>query len=238
MKEISRIKSLSLWIFIVPFVAINICLLISVNYNLFENTLFTVDQIGRSKFSIPYLDGSLSISRSSRTFPQYLIFKPGMLATGILLCIYWYKNNILINYFKNTYYKKNNFMIFGILSAVFLIIHSILLGQETDIKIFKLLRRVILVSFILCEIIAQSLLVYNFYKLKQQLNKLFNPIVLKFKIILVSVLIFVALLSIPLLIKNGNVHFKHGLEWNYFIGIILFYLFTFFFWKKKILKKL
>ena len=102
MKEISRIKSLSLWIFIVPFVAINICLLISVNYNLFENTLFTVDQIGRSKFSIPYLDGSLSISRSSRTFPQYLIFKPGMLATGILLCIYWYKNNILINYFKNT----------------------------------------------------------------------------------------------------------------------------------------
>ena len=109
MKEISRIKSLSLWIFIVPFVAINICLLISVNYNLFENTLFTVDQIGRSKFSIPYLDGSLSISRSSRTFPQYLIFKPGMLATGILLCIYWYKNNILINYFKNTYYKKNNF---------------------------------------------------------------------------------------------------------------------------------
>ena len=91
-------------------------------------------------------------------------------------------------------------MIFGILSAVFLIIHSILLGLETDIKIFKLLRRVILVSFILCEIIAQSLLVYNFYKLKQQLNKLFNPIVLKFKIILVSVLIFVALLSIPLLI--------------------------------------
>ncbi len=235
MKEISRIKSLSLWIFIVPFVAINICLLISVNYNLFENTLFTVDQIGRSKFSIPYLDGSLSISRSSRTFPQYLIFKPGMLATGILLCIYWYKNNILINYFKNTNSKRNKFMIFGILSAVFLMIHSILLGFETDIKFFKFLRRFVLLGFIIFEIIAQSMLVVNFYKLKDRLNSYFNLFVLKLKILLVFILITVAILSIPFLITSGNVHFKHGLEWNYFIGVILFYLLTNFLWKKNYL---
>jgi phage antirepressor YoqD-like protein len=31
-------------------------------------------------------------------------------------------------------------MIFGVLSALFLALHSILLGLETDIKIFKLLR--------------------------------------------------------------------------------------------------
>ena len=45
-------------------------------YEWLENTIFIVDQIGRSNFTIPYLDGSLSISRASRTFPQYLIFKP------------------------------------------------------------------------------------------------------------------------------------------------------------------
>ena len=94
MKEITQIRYLSLWIFLVPLLAINTCLLISVNYHLFENTLFSVDQIGRSNFTIPYLDGSLSISRASRTFPQYLIFKPFMIVTAILLCFYWYKNNI------------------------------------------------------------------------------------------------------------------------------------------------
>ena len=78
MKEITQIRSLSLWIFLVPFIAIN-TVFISVNYHLFENTFFTVDQIGRSGFTIPYLDGSLSISRASRTFPQYLIFKPAWL---------------------------------------------------------------------------------------------------------------------------------------------------------------
>jgi len=232
MKEIAQIRSLSLWIFLIPLIAVNTCLFISVNYHFFENTFFTVDQIGRSGFTIPYLDGSLSISRASRTFPQYLIFKPGMVITAILLCFYWYRNNVLINYFNNNNLKKNNFMIFGVLSAVFLLIHSILLGLETDIKIFKFLRRVFLVSFIIFEIIAQSILVINFYKLKNQLKDFINPNVLKLKILLVSVLVFVAVISIPLLIMSGNIHFKHGLEWNYFIGIILFYLLTNLFWKK------
>jgi hypothetical protein len=233
MKEITKIRSLSLWIFLVPLIAVNLCLLISVNFHLFENTFFSVDQIGRSGFTIPYFDGSLSISRASRTFPQYLVFKPGMAITALLLCLYWYKNNFLINHFNNTYLKKNAFMGFGILSAIFLLIHSILLGLETDIKIFKLLRRVVLLSFIIFEIIAQSLLVMNFYRLKRKLNSFFNSGILKLKILLVSILIFVAIISAPLLIISGNVHLKHGLEWNYFIGVIIFYLLTYFFWKKK-----
>ena len=232
MKEIAQIRSLSLWIFLVPLITINTCLFISVNYHFFENTFFSVDQIGRSGFTIPYLDGSLSISRASRTFPQYLIFKPGMAITAILLCFYWYKNNILINYFNNNNSEKNNFMIFGVLSAGFLLIHSILLGLETDVKIFKFLRRVILVSFIIFEIIAQSMLVLNFYKLKNQIKDFINPNILKLKILLVSVLIFVAIISIPILIMSGNIHFKHGLEWNYFIGVIFFYFLTSLFWRR------
>jgi len=234
MKEITQIRSLSLWIFLVPLISINICLIISVNYNFFENTFLSVDQIGRSGFTVPYLDGSLSISRASRTFPQYIIFKPSMILTSILLCFYWYKNNLLINHFKNTDLKKNAFMIFGILSAAFLLIHSILLGLETDIKIFKFLRRVVLLSFIVFEIVAQSLLVINLYSLKIKIKNYFNPGVLKSKILLVVILIFIAIVSIPLLIMSGNTHFKHALEWNYFIGVIMFYLLTNFFWKKEV----
>ena len=84
MKEIAQIRRLSLWIFFVPFVTVNTCLFISVNYHFLENTIFTVDPIGMSGFTIPYLDGSLSISRASRTYPQFLVFKPGMLIGKIL----------------------------------------------------------------------------------------------------------------------------------------------------------
>ena len=90
MHEIAQIRKLSLWIFFSPVIAINLCLFISQNYGFLENTFFVVDQIGRSGFTIPYLDGSLSISRASRTFPQYLIFKPAMIATAIMLYYYWF----------------------------------------------------------------------------------------------------------------------------------------------------
>ena len=83
--EITQIRKLSLWIFLIPLIAINLCLIISQNPEFLENTIFKVDQIGRSGFSIPYLDGSLSISRASRTFPQYLIFKPSMIVTAFFI---------------------------------------------------------------------------------------------------------------------------------------------------------
>ena len=231
MKEIAQIRRLSLWIFFIPLIAINLCLFISQNPEYLENTFFTVDQIGRSGFSIPYLDGSLSISRASRAFPQYLIFKPAMIVTAIILYYYWANNNDLVNKFKltNINYK---FKTFGILSAVFLAIHSVFLGIKFDIQIYKLMRRVVLLLFIIFEIIAQGILVYHFFKIKEKISELINKKVLILKATLVSVLATVALLSVPTLIDKGNTHFKHALEWNYYVGVILFYLFTRFLWKR------
>ena len=231
MKEITQIRKLSLWVFFTPLLAINLCLFISQNYELLENTIFAVDQLGRSAFSIPYLDGSLSISRASRTFPQYLIFKPAMIFTAIIVYFYWVNNNNLVNKLKTTNINYK-FKTFGILSAIFLAIHSIFLGIKFDIQIYKLMRRVVLLLFIVFEIIAQGILVYHFYKIKNKLEKFINKKVLIMKMILVSILATVAILSLPILLNKGNTHFKHALEWNYFVGVILFYLFSRFFWRR------
>ena len=231
MNEITQIRKLSLWIFFIPLIAINLCLFISQNYEFLEGTIFTVDQLGRSAFSIPYLDGSLSISRASRTFPQYLIFKPIMIITAILLYYYWNNNNRLVNKYKITAINYK-FKTFGILSAVFLAIHSIFLGIKFDIQIYKLMRRVVLLLFIIFEIIAQGMLVYHFFKIKDKISGLINKKVLILKAILVSILATVAILSLPILLDKGNTHFKHALEWNYFVGVVLFYLFTRFLWKR------
>ena len=231
MNEITQIRKLSLWIFFLPLIAINLCLLISQNPLILDNTIFKVDMIGRSAFTIPYLDGSLSISRASRTYPQYLIFKPAMIVTAILLYYYWINNNLLINKYRSTNISYK-FKTFGILSAFFLVIHSIFLGIKFDIQLYKLFRRVILLLFIIFEIIAQGILVYHLIKLKSQLLNLINNKILILKIILVTILATVAILSLPLLVSEGNTHFKHALEWNYFVGVILFYLFSRIFWKR------
>ena len=232
MREIIQIRKLSLWIFFLPLIAINLCLFISINPSLLDETIFAVDQIGRSGFSVPYLDGSLSISRASRTFPQYLIFKPAMIVTGILLFYYWNNNNILICKIRSTENFKYKFRIFGILSAIFLIIHSIFLGVKFDIQLYKLFRRVVLLLFIIFELVAQGMLVYYLVNIKSKISKITNEKVLVVKMMLVSILVIVAFASLPILVTKGNTHFKHALEWNYFVGVITFYLLTYFFWRR------
>ena len=87
MEFTTQIRKLSLWIFIIPVVAINLCLFISTNYQIFENTFLVVDHIGRSNPTFPYLDGGVSISRTARTYPTYLIFKPSMIFASCLLIL-------------------------------------------------------------------------------------------------------------------------------------------------------
>ena len=231
MKEIGQIKKISIWIFIIPIVVINLSLFISVNGHLLQNTIFQVDAIGRSAFTIPYIDGGVSISRIVRPYPAYLLFKPGMILTAILLIQYWIANNRLFKKIDNNN-KNNLFLIFGVGSALFLILHSIFLGINFEVDVYKFFRRFILLGFIIFEIIAQAILVICMIKKKKIINEFINKKILLLKMILVSVLIIVAILSAPILNSEEYPFLKHGLEWNYFIGVISFYLLTFLFWKK------
>ena len=120
-----------------------------------------------------------------------------------------------------------------------MIIHSIFLGVKFDISIYKLFRRIVMLFFIVFEIVAQTYLVIILYSFKNKITDLINPNFLKAKLVLVSILIVVAAISIPIISLPGNdfmgfnlKFFKHALEWDYFIGVITFYLFTFFMWKK------
>ena len=231
MNEITQIRKLSLWIFLVPIFGINLCLIISQNPQLLENTIFEVDQIGISGFSIPYIDGSLSISRAARTYPQFLVFKPAMWLTALLLYFYWTKNNQIVNLLNATNINYR-FRIFGILSAILLAIHSLFLGIKFEIEVYKLFRRVVLLLFIIFEIIAQGILVYHLFKLKHKIVNSINKNILRLKLFLVAILAIIGILSLPILLTSGNTQFKHALEWNYFVGVISFYILSKLFWKR------
>jgi len=194
--------------------------------------MFVVNQVGRTGFTIPYIDGEVSISRTARTYPAYLLFKPGMIITAFLLIKYWISTNALVKKINVESAKKNHFLLFGVISAIFLIFHSIFLGVNFEYDLYKLFRRLVLLAFIIFEVTAQTLLVISLLKMKNKISQFINKKILTLKILLVSLLIVVALVSLPFLLSSGHTHFKHALEWNYFIGVVLFYLLTFFFWKK------
>ena len=234
MDQIRKIKSISIWVFIIPFVSINACLIIITQFHeLFPNR----EDIIHNTF--PYLDGGASISRTARPYPTWLIFKPAMFLTSFLLIKYWLYNKSVIEFFKQDHKYKKKIIFFGIASAIALTIHSIFLGIKFDNDFYKLFRRVIMLSFIIFEIVAQAYLVSTFYSLKKELVDYINIKILNLKIILVTTLIIVAIVSIPIISIPGNnflgfntKFFKHALEWDYFLGVITFYLLTFFMWKK------
>ena len=189
--------------------------------------------------TIPYFDGGASISRTARPYPSWLVFKPAMFLTSYLLIKYWLFNRDIIFFFKSNHKNIKKIVFFGIASAIALTVHSIFLGIKFDNDLYKLFRRVVMLSFIVFEIVAQAYLVATFWSFKEKLRDYINPLVLNLKIILVSILIVVAVITIPIISLPGDdffgfqlKFFKHALEWDYFIGVITFYLLTFFMWKK------
>ena len=228
MDKIKSVKSISIWIFIIPFLTINICLILITQFQwVFPNQEDIIHN------TIPYIDGGASISRTVRPYPSWLIFKPGMFLTSFLLIKYWIYNKEIIQYFDKNHKNLKKIIFFGVGSAVALTSHSIFLGIKFDNDLYKLFRRLIMLTFIFFEVAAQAYLVVTFYSLKDKLNKYIYPKILKIKLILVSMLIIVAILCIPLVMLPDNKFLKHALEWDYFLGIIIFYLLTFFMWKNK-----
>ena len=226
MDSIQKVKSITLWIFIVPFFAINACLILITQFH----GLFHPGDIIHN--TIPYIDGGASISRTARVFPTYLIFKPAMFLTSYLLIKYWIYNKNIILSLDNNNKNVRKIIFFGIGSAILLTIHSIFLGIKFDYDLYKLFRRVVMLLFIIFEIVAQAYLVIILYKLKDKIINKINFKFLKLKGILVSILIIVAILAIPIVSMPGNKFLKHALEWDYFVGVISFYLLTYFMWKK------
>ena len=197
MKHIKKIRGISIWIFVVPFVALNACLILITNFH----ELF--DQKDVILNTIPYIDGGTSISRTARVFPTYLIFKPAMFLTAYLLFHYWKSNYLLQKNINPKLNYKKFFFFFGVGSAILL------------------------------ELVAQTYLVINLYKVRKTIKKFANDHILKIKIFLVATLIIVAITSIPIISSPGNKAIKHALEWDYFVGVIFFYFLTYLYWKKK-----
>ena len=234
MNSIEKARSISIWIFIVPFVAVNTCLIMITQFQwLFPNQ----EDIIHNTF--PYFDGGASISRTARPYPSWLVFKPAMFLTSFLLIKYWLLNRDIIKFINGSHKNINKIVFFGIASAVTLIIHSIFLGIKFDNDFYKFFRRLVMLLFIIFEVVAQAYLVATFFSFKEKLKKYINSSILTMKLILVILLITVAIVCIPIISLPGDNFFgiqlkflKHALEWDYFIGVITFYLLTFFMWKK------
>jgi hypothetical protein len=179
----------------------------------------------------PFLYGEVSISNLVKRHPINIFFKFFLYLSVILMIAYWYNYNKI---FKKVLNKNINiFYIFGICSAVFLFFHIYFLGSTSDNEVLKVFRRIVIVLFILFEVLAQTLLALKIFKNRNIFLKYCFKFMVLIKLFFVlSILIFTIAIVIILSIYNLSSNVDYILEWNYFIVLLVFYLFSSLMWKK------
>ena len=179
----------------------------------------------------PFLYGEVSISNLVKRHPINIFFKFFLYLSVILMIAYWYNYNKI---FKKVLNKNiNTFYIFGICSAIFLFFHVYFLGSTSDNEVLKDFRRIVIVLFILFEVLAQTLLALKIFKNRNIFLKYcFRFMVLTKLFFVLFILIFTIAILIILSIYNLPSSVDYILEWNYFIVLLVFYLFSSLMWKK------
>ena len=148
----------------------------------------------------------------------------------LFLIRYWLNTKNIINYFHKVLTQKNCF--FRCWFSDPFNVHALFLGVKFDNDLYKLFRRIVMLSFIIFELIAQAYLIKFFFEIKNNLEKYINIFYLKIKRILIITLITASIIILPFLPFDNLKFLKHALEWNVFLGVIVFYLLTHLMWKK------
>ncbi len=245
MSFIQKSRILGLTIFVLSILSVNIILILSQSFNFnsyptpgnyYKNyKIYDAGDALRDKqdiesygYAIPYVDGSTSISRLGRVSPNNYIFKPMMIISGILMCVFWtYQRRI----FDRLIPEKNNNKIFylGITTGICLIIHIFLLGIKFDLNIYKIFVRLILALSVICGVLTKLHFVKTIKILKEK-NIFFNNILFNFQYYLVYFIIFLIFACIPLLLLENAKQLVLIIEWNAFVLIFIFYLTYYFSW--------
>jgi len=184
----------------------------------------------------PLIYGETSISNIVKRFPINYFFKPLLYITSILMFLYWVYYQIIFS--KISQNKSiNAFLIFGVISSIFLFLHVVFLGVKFESEIFKGLRKLLVFVFLFSEIFAQYFLVRKIYILKNLLSKYINKPIMLVKIFFVAIIIVISILIIvTLIIFDPPYTFTNIVEWNYFFMLLFFYFLSSIMWKKNIIK--
>ena len=145
---------------------------------------------------------------------------------------YWIYYNRVFKIFNNSS-RNFYFFNFGILSAIFLLLHVFFLGWIFENEILTKLRRTFVVFFIFFEVLAQAFLIKKIFSLKNKMKNYLYSIVVYLKLLFV-LLICLATVSILIILMIYDLSSKvdYILEWNYFLVLLFFYYLSFLMWKK------
>ncbi|MBT8099128.1 MAG: hypothetical protein KJO82_05230 [Gammaproteobacteria bacterium] len=135
---------LSLWLAVVPLVAINVSYLVAVSAE-------------HAPACIPHLSGCTSVSAVGRAGLESLIFKSGMLTSAIALVLLWHRAASFLHGEGASASTLLLLRVVAVFAAISLTLYALTLGAKGDN--FRLLRRIGMDGFAIGNLIAQIIFI-------------------------------------------------------------------------------
>ena len=254
---LKNIRTIALLIFILPILTTNLLLIISqslvfktntnrldspyynkipgnyfYNIKIYEpgNALRSRQNLSKDGYAIPYIDGSTTISRLGRVFPNNYIFKPILIMTGLLICLFWAHQKKIFDGLNSAKVTSRRMLIYGVLFGTFLIIHIFFLGFKTDNNLINLILKLILFLGVIFSIICKLYYVKQILKLKKKIT-FFKKKMFSLHLLTVYLMSLILICSVIFPFFENIDRILTIVEWNYFLILFLFYLSYFFSWK-------
>ena len=215
------IQRLSLGLFIIPLITVFACLGIAIALNVYEPCN-------------PFINGCYTISRIGRSHPSVLIFKPMMLITAIIIVAYCFEHVRIFKKFLISKIFLNLILLFGLVSAAFLLTYILFLGVEGS-EVWKFMRRGGIFIYVISLVFTQFFISLSYMKIKDNYQIIISSKAIKvifYHSLLVVILGFILFLFTNRFLQLTTWNTRIIIEWNYFLFMSLFFLNNFFVWKK------
>lgn len=215
------LQRISLGLFIIPSVTIFLCLGMATYLNILE-------------ICNPFISGCYSVSRVGRSYPAILIFKPMMVITIVLMIVYFFEHYRIFKKFLINKIYLNLILLSGLISSFALFIYIIFLGIEGS-EIWRFMRKGGIFIYIISLIISQFLIVLSYLKIKNDYKVIISSKIININFYFIFLLIIfgiILILLIDIFSLTTPWYIKNIIQWNYFLLMNLFFLNTYFVWKK------
>ena len=178
---------------------------------------------GLIPWCMPYIDGCSSISRAGRSGDTIFFYRALVFPYSILLMLFWVYSGKWLDYLQgNATFTARLTVCLGLAGSAGLFMYIDFLGAEGDVH--RLMRRIGAALYFILIPVAQSLLLFQHYKIfRNRPGCSVDNAVIRYQFLIVALMLAIAVTSIILVMTgNDTSEAENIVEWNFSLLINLY----------------
>lgn len=187
---------------------------------------------GMVPWCMPYLDGCTTISQAGRSGDTIFFYRALVFPYSVILILFWlYAKEWLDLLHGYTTNSAKIILWLGVTGSVALLVYIDFLGTTGEIN--RLLRRIGAMLYFTLIPLAQSLMLYQHYKLSRNKPEVsVTPKVLQYQFIIMVLMLIIGIASlISVLTGNNTSEVENIVEWNFSLLVNLYFAGMILLWK-------